>query len=99
MSKEFNVSLEYPGYVFVGCAQGIMDKDNPDGSIEKIPYFHMFALCPVSGYSSDTYQASGLKAEKKKCLNAEVWEGLKPGDRVKLFFDDKGRIVMTALDQ
>jgi len=98
MSKEFNVSLEYPGYVFVGCAQGSFDKETPNG-IEKIPYYQMFTLCPVSDYSSDSYQASGMKAEKKKCLNAEVWEGLKPGDRVKLFFDDKERIVMTALDQ
>lgn len=99
MSKQFNVSLEYPGYVFVGCAQGTMDREKPDGSIEKIPYYQMFTLCPVSDYSSESYHASGLKAEKKKCLSADVWADLKPGDRVKLFFDDKQRIVMTSLDQ
>lgn len=41
----------------------------------------------------------GMKAEKKKCLSPEIWNGLEPGDRVKLFFDDKKRVVMAALDQ
>ena len=39
------------------------------------------------------------RAEKKSCLTPEVWKDLAPGDRVKLFFDDKGRVQMAALDQ
>ena len=40
-----------------------------------------------------------MKAEKKKCLSEEVWKELEPGNRVRLFFDDKGRVVMAALDE
>ena len=39
-----------------------------------------------------------MKAEKKKCISADVWQDLEPGNRVKLFFDDKKRVVMAALD-
>ena len=56
-------------------------------------------IIPMSSWSSDDYQASGFKAEKKKCLSADVWKDLNPGDRIKLFFDDKKRVVMVALDQ
>ena len=40
-----------------------------------------------------------MKAEKKKCLSEKVWEGFEPGDKVRLFFDDKGRIVEAALEE
>ena len=58
----------------------------------------MYVLSPVSSWKSEDYNASGFKAEKKKCISSDVWEDLNPGDRVKLFFDDKRRIVMAALD-
>lgn len=99
MSKEFVVSSEYQGYVFVGWAKGQFELK--DGNGEKRPYYNMYVLAPVSGYESNDYQASGFKADKKKCISPEVWEqaGLQPGDRVKLFFDDKNRVVLAALDQ
>ena len=95
MGKEFIVGSEYQGYVFVGCAQGNFNSDDGD----KRPYYQMFVISPVSSYTSDDYQASGFKAEKKKCVSPDIWAGLEPGDRVKLFFDDKSRVVMAALDQ
>ena len=95
MGKEMIVDTEYAGYVFVGWAAGRFKTDRG----EMMPYANMFVLTPVSSYESDDYQAMGMKAEKKKCLSPEVWEGLEPGDRVKLFFDDKQRVMMAALDQ
>lgn len=64
-----------------------------------MPCANMFVRSPVSSYESDDYQAMGIKAEKKKCLSPEVWADLELGDRVKLFFDGKNRVVMVALDQ
>lgn len=92
--KEFTVDTEYQGYVFLGWASGTFE---PKGG-RKIPYYNMFVFSPVSTYESDDYKASGFKAEKKKCLTPEVWSGLTPGDKVRLFFDDKGRIIQSALD-
>jgi len=95
MSKGFQVDTEYQGYVFLGSAQGRFE---PRNGGEKRPYFNMYVLSPVSTYSSEDYQASGFKAEKKTCLSADVWQGFNPGDKVKLFFDDKGRVQASALD-
>ena len=90
----FEVLTEYAGYVFLGWAKGwAAGKDN-----RRFAYYNMYVLSPVSSYVSEDYQAFGLKAEKKKCISADVWEGLVPGDRVKLFFDDKGRIIQSAID-
>ena len=95
MGEEFLVSTGYQGYVFVGCAEGQFKTE--DGRM--MPYANMFVLSPVSTYESEDYKASGMKAEKKKCLSPQVWEGLEIGNRVKLFFDDKQRVVMAALDE
>ena len=99
MCEDFIISGEYQGYVYVGHAVGRFDVDLEDGTTEKRPYFNMYVISPVSSYSSGDYKASGMKAEKLKCTDANVWRDLKPGDRVKLFFDDKKRVVLTALDQ
>lgn len=93
--KEFTVSAQYQGYVFLGWAKGRFKSG--DGRL--LPYYNMFVLSPVSSYESDDYKAYGLKAEKKKCVSEKVWEGLNPGDRVKLFFDDKGRVIEAALEE
>ena len=94
MGREFIVEDSYQGYVYVGHAVGNIVKD--DG--EKQPYFNMYVISPVSSYSSEDYSAFGFKAEKKKCVSADVFKNLTPGDRVKLFFDDKQRVVMSAID-
>lgn len=95
MSKEIIIDSGYEGYVFFGWAAGQFQTDKG----EMRPYYNMYVLSPVSSYQSEDYQAFGFKAEKKKCLDENVWKDLKPGDRVKLFFDDKKRVVMCALDQ
>ena len=94
MGEEFTVNTGYQGYVFVGWAEGQFKTE--DGRM--MPYANMFVLSPVSTYESAEYKAFGMKAEKKKCLSPEVWKGLEIGSRVKLFFDDKQRVVMAALD-
>ena len=93
--KEFQVSTAYSGYVFLGWAQGRFEPEQG----RKMPYYNMFVLSPVSSFQSEDYKAYGLKAEKKRCLSEKVWEGLEPGDKVRLFFDDKGRIIEAALDE
>jgi hypothetical protein len=94
MGTEFIVSSEYQGYVFVGHAQGNFETN--EGM--KRPYFNMYVISPVSSYQSEDYQAMGWKAEKKSCVSSDIWKDLDPGCRVKLFFDDKKRVVMAALD-
>lgn len=93
-SENFMVDTNYQGYVFLGWATGVFETERK----EKRPYYNMFILSPVSDYVSADYEAFGFKAEKKKCISASVWEGLNPGDQVRLFFDDKGRVISAALD-
>ena len=87
MGKEFTVSTDYEGYVFLGWAQGRFEDDKG----ELRPYYNMYVLSPVSSYVSDDYEASGMKAEKKKCVSTDVWQGLVPGNRVKLFLCEEER--------
>lgn len=88
------IDMAYGGYTFVGHAEGQFETKQG----EKRPYFNMYVLSPVSSFVSEDYEACGMKAEKKKCIGPEVWDGLAPGDKVRLFFDDKQRVVMAALD-
>ena len=90
----FKVDMEYQGYVFVGGAQGTFETQDK----RRMPFANIFVLSPASTYTSDEYRAFGFKAEKKKCLDAKIMEGLNIGDKVKLFFDDKGRVIAAALD-
>ena len=94
IKKEFTVNTDYQGYVFLGWASGRFKADNG----RMMPYHNMFVFSPVSTYESEDYVAAGFKAEKKKCVDPDVWEGLNPGDKVRLFFDDKGRVVTAALE-
>ena len=72
MGEEFIVESGYDGYVFLGWAKGQFEAENG----EKRSYFNMYVLSPVSTYQSEDYEASGYKAEKKKCLSEEVWKDL-----------------------
>lgn len=94
MGNDFIIESGYEGYVFVGWASGTFDTDKG----EKMPYHNMYVLSPVSSFQSEEYQAAGWKAEKKKCVSPDVWKDLAPGSRVKLFFDDRKRVVMAVLD-
>lgn len=100
--SDFIIEGGYPGYTYVGHAWGRREPSDAEmarGIKEKQPYWQLFVISPVSSYSSDDYCAFGLKAEKHKCLGA-VWEGLdlEPGQKIRLFFDQKNRVQMIALD-
>ena len=95
VKKEKKLDFEYQGYVFLGWASGMFETDNG----RRLPYHNMFVFSPVSSFESEDYKASGFKAEKKKCVNPDVWLGLEPGDKVRLFFDDKGRVIESALEE
>ena len=95
MSMDFIVSNEYQGYVYVGHAQGNFVNDKG----EKQSFCNIFVVSPVSTYQSEDFQAYGFKAEKLKCASSDVWKDLDPGTRVKLFFDNKQRVVMAVIDQ
>ncbi len=92
--SEFIVDGNYEGYVYVGNAKGNFEDDNG----EMRPYYNMYVISPVSKFTSEDYSASGWKAEKKKCVSDTIWQDLVPGMQVKLFFDDKKRVVMAAID-
>lgn len=94
MGSDFIIEAGRDGYVFVGWATGTFETDKG----EEMPYYNMYVLSPVSSFQSENYQAFGWKAEKKKCISADVWKDLEPGSRVKLFFDDRKRVVMAVLD-
>ncbi len=93
MSGKLELDTGYQGYVFLGWASGLFETKGG----EKVSYYNMFVFSPVSTYESEDYKAFGFKAEKKKCVSPDVWAGMEPGDKVKLFFDDKGRIIEAAL--
>ena len=92
--SDFIVDGNYTGYVYVGHAIGNVVKDGG----EKQPYYNMYVISPVSNYTSEDYAAVGMKADKKKCVSPDVFVGLTPGDKVKLFFDDKQRVIMAVID-
>ena len=94
MGNEFIITSEYFGYVYVGNAFGNFEADNGKSQ----PFANMYVISPVSSYESDDYHASGWKAEKLKAVDKSVWRDLQIGDRVKLFFDDKKRVVMAVVD-
>ena len=94
IKEAFSVDAEYPGYTFVGWAKGRFLRD--DG--QKQHYYNMYVVSPVSTFESEDYKGFGFKAEKKSCISPDLLDGLKPGDKVRLFFDDKKRVSMVALE-
>ena len=94
VKKEFTVDMEYPNYTFVGWAKGRFKRD--DGEMQS--YCNIYVISPVSTFESEDYKAFGLKAEKKACICPDRLDALNPGDKVQLFFDDKNRVAMVALE-
>ncbi len=93
---DFIISGNYEGYTYLGEAHGnFMTQQG-----EKREYVNIYVAHPVSSYASEDYAAYGWKAEKKSCVSLDVLKDhFEPGNRVKLFFDDKKRVVMIALDE
>lgn len=92
MSSDFVIDGSYDGYVYVGHAVGCFENDRG----EKQPFCNLYVISPVSSFSSDDYSAIGYKAEKKKCVSSDVLTGLEVGDKVRLFFDDRQRVIMIS---
>ena len=93
------ISFEMPtnGYIYVGHAQGTFDTGRTINQIDKSiperrPYFNMYVLCAASSHKTESYEASGFKTEKLKCLSADVWQGLSPGDAIDVLFDSRQRV-------
>ena len=96
VKDDFIISGAYTGYTYLGQAFGKFKTQ--DG--EEREYFTLYVASPVSDYESDDYHASGWKAEKKSCISRAILDqGFMPGNRIKLFFDDRKRVVMIALDE
>ena len=92
MGNEFIVDPSYQGYVFVGCAEGRFQTDQ--GKMQD--YANMYVLTPVSSWESEDYRASGMKADKKKCVSPAVWKDLVIGSKVNLYFDDRQRVIAAV---
>lgn len=95
MKDDFIISGSYAGYTYLGEAHGRFKTQQGDMR----DFFNLYVASPVSDFKSDDFSATGWKAEKKSCVSLDVLnQGYKPGDQIRIFFDDKKRVVMTALD-
>lgn len=87
-------------YIYVGCAEGRYEaeiKDEKGNAIKVMKdYANIYVVYPVSDYRSDDYQAVGFKAEKMKCLSPDVWKDLTPGEKCKLYFDEKKTVLLAT---
>lgn len=79
MSAEIIIYMDYQGYTYMGHAQGNMEDEKTHE--RRIRTSQMFVLSPVSSYKSEDYCASGLKAEKKRCVSPDVWVVWNPAVR------------------
>lgn len=75
-------------YKIVGWAKGRFEDET--GKMKD--YASLYVTYPVSNYTSDDYEAMGMKAEKMKCVSAGVFSKVNIGDQVELYFDEKKRV-------
>ena len=81
--------------VFVGFGYGRFKNDRG----EMQDYCNVFMLEDFTGDENKDYHYGGRKAVKYRCVNAKVFESVRPGDRVQCYFDGKGRIsFMVSLE-
>lgn len=96
MDDVFYIDSNYKGYTYLGSAVGRFKTERGDMR----DYCNLYVCSPVSDFVSEDYKGAGFKAEKKACLSSSVLgDGFTPGDKVKLFFDDRGRVQLIALDE
>jgi hypothetical protein len=74
--------------VFVGYGYGRFKNDRG----EMQDYCNVFMLEDFTGSENNDYHFGGQKAVKYRCLKPELFKDLVPGERVRCFFDGKGRI-------
>lgn len=65
----------------------IGDFDPQDGTGKKVHYTHLYVCFPIEG-------VTGLAVDIFKCLNDDVIEGIKPGDFVKAYFNEKKKVQL-----
>lgn len=93
---DFIISGDYKGYTYLGEAYGFFQTQQG----ERREYVNLYVAQPVSDFKSEDYSATGWKAEKKSCISRDILsQGFKPGERIKLFFDDRKRVIMIASDE
>lgn len=95
MDKIIRIPSEYQGYIYVGEAHGRFTTEQG----ELRDYNNIYVISPVSDFASEDYAASGFKAEKKSCVGNVLPDGIEPGDKIKLFFDDRKRVQMVMKEE
>ncbi len=92
---DFIISGSFGGYTYLGEAHGRFRTQQ--GELRE--FVNLYVASPVSDFKSEDFDASGWKAEKKSCVSLDVLkDGFKPGDQIRLFFDDKNRVVLVTLE-
>ena len=90
--KEIIIDTSFGGYTFVGAQYG---RFMPQGENRERDYYNIFVVSRFS--ESGNNHTVGLKAEKLRCVSADVWIGLKPGDKLKILFDRYGRVEAVGV--
>lgn len=82
--------------IFMGYNYGRFQ--NAQGAMQD--YCNCFMLEPFSGTESPDYHFAGQKAVKYGCTSPKVFEGIKPGTKVRCSFDSKKKIsYMVPVDK
>lgn len=76
-------------YTFCGYQYGSFTLEN---SGELVKYCNIYVISPMEGKEQKDRRFGGYKAEKLKCTSPDVFEGIKPQDKVKLVFNRYGRV-------
>ena len=74
--------------VFVGFNFGQFQNDQ--GQMQD--YCNVFVLEDFTGQESKDYHFGGQKAMKYGCVSPDVFKDIKPGTRVRCFFDSKKKV-------
>jgi len=81
-------------YRFVGAQWGRFQNDDMDRPRN---YCSIFVLRQFGGKPSADRHFVGSKSEKLRCVDEHVFENIKSGDDVNVFFDQYGRVCALAI--
>lgn len=74
--------------IFVGFNYGRFKEEN--GKLKD--YCNVFVLEEFGGEQNEDYHFGGQKAVKHGCTSPDVFAGIKPGTKVKVYCDTKKRV-------
>ena len=77
-------------YIFTGFQYG---KFTADSTGELVPYCNIFCLSKIEGKETNDFRFGGYRAEKFKCVSADVFKDVEPQDKVVLYFNQYGRVT------